>query len=152
MNNLLKIMSLILICSSYTWVSVAQEIATLRKNTAIEEQQAPKRITNVSNTDVKQVRNYPMQPPIIPHTTRNYEINLQTNKCMSCHSRHNTEDSQAPMVSVTHFMDRDGNFLAEISPRRYFCDQCHVVQYQAKPLVENDFVDMYTIMKDKASK
>ena len=38
-----------------------------------------------------------------------------------------TEESQAPMVSVTHYMDRDGNFLADISARRYFCEQCHVV-------------------------
>jgi cytochrome c-type protein NapB len=38
-------------------------------------------------------------------------------------------------VSVSHYMDRDGNFLAEISPRRYFCEQCHVPQVDAKPLV-----------------
>ena len=29
--------------------------------------------------------------------------------------------SQAPMVSITHFMDRDGQFLASVSPRRFFC-------------------------------
>lgn len=152
MNKLIKQLTLTLCCLSLSSAVLASEVATLRKNTAINEQQEPERIAQVSNNDVKQVRNYPMQPPVIPHTTRNYEVNLQTNKCMSCHSRHNTEDSQAPMVSVTHFMDRDGNFLAEISPRRYFCNQCHVVQYQAKPLVENEFVDMYSIMKEKTSK
>ena len=47
-------------------------------------------------------------------------------------------------------MDRDGNFLAEISPRRYFCNQCHVTQKDAKPLVDNTFVDMDTLMKAKA--
>ncbi|WP_175463882.1 nitrate reductase cytochrome c-type subunit, partial [Vibrio cholerae] len=26
-----------------------------------------------------------------------------------------------------------------VSPRRYFCLQCHVPQADAKPLVENDF-------------
>ena len=64
------------------------------------------------------------------------------NRCMACHSRRLTEDSQAPMVSVTHYMDRDANFLAEISPRRYFCEQCHVVQTEARPLLANDFVDI----------
>jgi hypothetical protein len=39
-----------------------------------------------------------------------------------------TGASQAPMASVAHFMDRDGNFLAVVSPRRHLCDQCHVVQ------------------------
>ena len=43
------------------------------------------------------------------------------------------------MVSVTHYMDRDGNFLADVSPRRYFCEQCHVVQTDANPLLANEF-------------
>ncbi|MCU4676705.1 nitrate reductase cytochrome c-type subunit [Catenovulum sp. 2E275] len=99
------------------------------------------------NNDLKQARNYPMQPPLIPHNIRGYEINLNVNKCMACHSRTRTEDSQAPMISVTHFMDRDSNFLAEISPRRYFCNQCHVPQTDAKDVVENNFVDMEHIMQ-----
>ncbi len=130
-------------------VSANNEIATLRDQTPIDVQKATNKIDNVVNSDIKQQRNYPMQPPLIPHKIRNYEVNLNTNKCMSCHSRHRTEDSQAPMVSVTHFMDRDGNFLAEISPRRYFCNQCHVTQDDTKPLVENTFVDMHTLMKSK---
>ncbi|REL25714.1 nitrate reductase cytochrome c-type subunit [Thalassotalea euphylliae] len=126
-------------------------IATLRHDTAIATQEATKAIAKVINTDVKQTRNYPMQPPVIPHTTRNYEVNLNSNKCMTCHSRERTQDSQAPMVSVTHFMDREGNFLAELSPRRYFCNQCHVNQFDAKPLIENKFIDMHTLTSQKAS-
>lgn len=129
----------------------AKEVATLRDHTAIDTQVTPGVIPKVNNKDIKQARNYPMQPPVIPHSTRNYYINLKNNKCMSCHSRQQTEKSQAPMVSVTHYMDRDGNFLAEISPRRYFCDQCHVTQLDAKPLVENDFVDMHSLMKQKSA-
>jgi nitrate reductase (cytochrome), electron transfer subunit len=68
---------------------------------------------------------------------------------MSCHSRKRAEESQAPMVSVTHYMDRDFNFLAEVSPRHYFCNQCHAPQQDVKPLVENTFVDMHTLMKSK---
>jgi prepilin-type N-terminal cleavage/methylation domain-containing protein len=29
--------------------------------------------------------------------------------------------------------------LADVSPRRYFCHQCHVTQSDAVPLIENDF-------------
>jgi cytochrome c-type protein NapB len=53
------------------------------------------------------------------------------------------------MISVTHFMDRDGNFLADVSPRRYFCNQCHVPQLEAKPLVDNDFQDVDTLLRNK---
>lgn len=131
--------------------SEVNTVATLRDHTAIDEQKTPNRIPKVSNKDIKQTRSYPMQPPVIPHTTRNYEVNTLSNKCMSCHSRNRTEESQAPMVSVTHFMNRDGNFLAEISPRRYFCNQCHVTQVDAKPLVENNFTDMHSLMKKKTT-
>lgn len=125
-------------------------VATLRDHTPIDTQKEPNAIPRVVNKDIKQGRNYPMQPPVIPHTTRSYEVNKNNNKCMSCHSRHRTEKSQAPMVSVTHYMNRDGNFLADVSPRRYFCNQCHVTQVDAKPLVENTFTDMHSLMKNKA--
>ena len=141
---------ILLLTSLFVFTANAQEIATLRDNTAIDQQKTPAPIPNVINKDIKQARNYPMQPPIIPHQTRDYEINLNTNKCMSCHSRNRTQESQAPMISVTHFMNRDGNFLAEISPRRYFCNQCHVTQVDAKPLVENTFIDMNHLIKQKA--
>jgi len=124
-------------------------VATLRDSTPIDTQKEPNAIPKVINKDIKQGRNYPMQPPVIPHTTRSYEVNTNNNKCMSCHSRHRTEKSQAPMVSVTHYMDRDGNFLADVSPRRYFCNQCHVTQLDTEPLVENTFIDMHSIMKKK---
>jgi len=58
--------------------------------------------------------------------------------------------SPSPMVSVTHYMDRDGNFLAAISPRRYFCTQCHVVQTDAKPLVGSRFEDIDTVLGNEA--
>ena len=93
------------------------------------------------NDDIRRGRAFAMQPPVIPHQIENYQVDRNFNKCMSCHGRDRVPDSQAPMVSVTHFMDRDGNFRSEISPRRYFCTQCHVPQMDVKPPVENTFID-----------
>ena len=135
-NGMLLTLTVLTITLSLPVLSAENEVATLRNQTKIAEQKMPNKIPKVVNKDIKQTRNYPMQPPIIPHTTRSYEVNKYNNKCLSCHSRQLTQESQAPMVSVTHFMNRDGNFLAEISPRRYFCNQCHVTQQDAKPLVE----------------
>jgi cytochrome c-type protein NapB len=61
---------------------------------------------------------------------------------LSCHARARTGESQAPMVSITHFMDRDGQFLASVSPRRFFCTECHVPQHVVTPPVTNDFIDI----------
>ncbi|MBU2924774.1 nitrate reductase cytochrome c-type subunit [Colwellia sp. 1_MG-2023] len=152
-TNLLAVSLLTVISISFTVVAADKleinTVATLRDHTEIDTQKEPNRIYKVVNKDIKQGRNYPMQPPIIPHTIRGYEVNRNNNKCMSCHSRHRTEKSQAPMVSVTHYMDRDGNFLADVSPRRYFCNQCHVIQLDAEPLIENSFIDMNSLMKSK---
>lgn len=151
MKFITKALIIVGLLSSLTLSAMDNEIATLRDKAQITEQKVPTEIPKVVNKDIKQARNYPMQPPIIPHTTRNYEVNTNTNKCLSCHSRVRTKESQAPMVSVTHYMDRDGNFLAEVSPRRYFCNQCHVGQVDVKPLVENTFVDMHTLMQQKST-
>lgn len=126
------------------------EIATMRGGVPLTEEPDPDPIPQVVDTDIRSKRNYPMQPPLIPHDTRGYELNLQVNKCMSCHARRQTEESQAPMISVTHYMDRDGNFLAEISPRRYFCDQCHVIQTTTRNVPENDFRDMDELLQERA--
>ena len=84
-------------------------------------------------------RDYMQQPPLIPHTIQGYQITKNFNKCMDCHAWQKTGVSHATKVSVTHFRTREGQELDSISPRRYFCTQCHVPQTDAKPLVENTF-------------
>ena len=91
--------------------------------------------------DVRRMRNYPEQPPVIPHAIDGYQLTLNTNRCLSCHEREYTEKSGAPMISITHFMDRDGQVLSEVAPRRYFCTACHVPQTDAAALVPNLFED-----------
>jgi nitrate reductase (cytochrome), electron transfer subunit len=84
-------------------------------------------------------RDFVQQPPLIPHNTAGYQITKNFNKCMDCHAWQKTKASGATKVSVTHFRTREGQELDNISPRRYFCTQCHVPQTDAKPLVENTF-------------
>ncbi len=116
-------------------------IATLRGGVPIGEEPTPPTLAGAASFGQNFVRNYPEQPPIIPHKVRDYRIDLNSNKCLSCHSRKSTEISEAPMISVTHFIDRDGQVLSQPNARRYFCTQCHVPQFGAKPLVENIFID-----------
>ena len=125
-------------------------VATLRGPAALNEEAMPPVIPKPTKDDIKRKRNYPMQPPVIPHNIQGYQVDKNVNKCLSCHARSRAEDSQAPMISVTHYMDRDGNFLADVSPRRYFCNQCHVEQADTKPLVENTFEDIDTILRKEA--
>ena len=129
-------------------VLAEENIATLR-NAEISIEPEPPRMGKVENKDLRRKRNYPMQPPTIPHKIDSYHIDLNSNKCLSCHSRRRIEETQASIVSLTHYMDRDGNFLSEVSPRRYFCNQCHVPQIETRPLVGNTFQDVDSLIQIK---
>jgi len=116
-----------------------RQIDALRRGIPVDQEAAPQPLWRVQNMDVKRERAYPMQPPTIPHAIDGYQVDKNSNRCMLCHARANAEKFQAPPVSVTHYMDRDDQFLATISSRRYFCNQCHVVQTDAPLLVGNTF-------------
>ena len=119
----------------------AEPLATLR-GAEIDEEREPPKLGNEENKDLRRARNYPEQPPTVPHKVRDYQVDLYANKCMACHSRTAVEESQAPMISVTHFTDREGQVRAFMSPRRYFCNQCHVPQHDVKAATGNSFVDV----------
>ncbi len=126
---------------------LAQSVSSsLRGPTPLNDEGPAPPMQPTKNTAEKEVRNYPEQPPVIPHAIDGYQVDMQGNKCLSCHARARTAESKAPMLSITHFMDRDGQFLASVSPRRYFCTQCHVPQSTATPPVSNDFVDIDTVL------
>lgn len=84
-------------------------------------------------------RHFEQQPPLIPHGIKGYSISQNFNKCMDCHSLQRATETRATKVSATHYQTREGAKLANISPRRYFCLQCHVPQTDAKPLVDNTY-------------
>lgn len=123
-----------------------QSIDALRRGAPLDTEPAAAPMAKVENTDLRRERGWPEQPPTIPHSIDGYQVDKNANRCMICHSRAGAERFQAPMVSVTHFMDRDGQVLAQISARRYFCNQCHVVQTDARPLVENGFLDIDAVL------
>lgn len=129
---------------------MAQSFTALRGATPLNQEGPAPVMTPEQNSSIREPRNYPEQPPVIPHSTEGYEVSIHANKCLSCHARTRVRESQAPMISITHFSDRDGQFLASISPRRYFCTQCHVPQHNVRIPVENDFVDIDTVLKGAA--
>jgi nitrate reductase (cytochrome), electron transfer subunit len=148
-----KLGSLLLVIALATATSslLAQGLNSgLRGSTPLNEEGPAAPMTPMRNSSEKETRNYPEQPPVIPHSIEGYQIDINGNKCLSCHARARTGESRAPMVSITHFMDRDGQFLASVSPRRFFCTSCHVPQNVVAPPVTNDFVDIDTMLSRAA--
>ena len=137
------ILALAIMLAAASTSLLAQTISSgLRGSTPLNEEGPAAPMTPQRNTAERETRNYPEQPPVIPHSIDGYQIDINGNKCLSCHARARTAESLAPMVSITHFMDRDGQFLASVSPRRFFCTECHVPQHVVTPPVTNDFIDI----------
>lgn len=86
-------------------------------------------------------RAYRQQPPLIPHKVEGYQVTATNNACMNCHDWPGHIEAKAPKVSETHYVDRQGVRLDKIAGTRYFCQQCHVPQADAKPLVNNTFLN-----------
>lgn len=127
-------------------LSADDDLATLRGSPLNVEKSSP-RMNKKEVRELRTTRDYPDQPPIIPHSIRNYQIDMNTNKCLTCHSRKSVAQSQAVMVSVTHFVDREGQIRASVSPRRYFCLQCHVQQDEVMPKLGNIFKDVDEVIE-----
>ena len=142
------LLALVLVAASAVAQVVNPQLQGLRGATPLDSESRPPPIPRTVNDDVRRARSHPAQPPVIPHQTDNYQVDLRFNKCMDCHGRARTQESGAPMVSVTHYQDRDGNMLGEISARRYFCTGCHVMQTDARVPVKNTFVDFYEASRD----
>ena len=122
----------------------ATPVASLRGSDAATPDQAPdvrEQIGKKPGLQDKVARTFVGQPPLIPHATDNFdEVTLVDNQCLECHGAQNYVVKNAPRISDSHFVSATGQKLADTDGRRHACQLCHVPQFDAKPLVDNQFV------------
>ncbi len=156
MNKSKTILAMLLLTTLTLWqLASAQQAApnvqTLRGADTAEKDQAPDEKPNAGKDPGSQkriTRTFAGQPPLIPHTVESLDsITLDGNSCLSCHGPDNYKYANAPKVGNSHFLDRDGKKLADVSPRRHECTACHIPQTDAKPLVQNTFKSAVTPKK-----
>jgi cytochrome c-type protein NapB len=129
--------ALLALAAALAWAG--PPVDAMRGPTPILDTTQPPRLSNWVNDDNRMPRAFAQQPPVIPHRVDGYQIDKNFNKCLDCHARGKTEVSLAVPVSSTHYLNREGKVLAQVSTRRYFCMQCHVPQEPSKPLIGNSF-------------
>ena len=127
----------------------AAHVDAMRGAVPLNSEPMPPPLAGQENKDVRRTRAFAMQPPTIPHKIEGYQLDKNANRCMFCHARTKVEESRAIPVSPTHYMDRDGTMRGDVSPRRYFCTQCHVPQDEVKPLVVNRYEDFDAVRKSE---
>jgi len=123
--------------SSIAWAG-ANDVYSLRGDKSLESASMAVAAKPWSDGEGKINRQYAQQPPLVPHDIEDFSINLDGNDCLSCHNWDSTMEG-ATKVGMSHFLNRNNDALARISPRRYFCTQCHVPQRVTKPLLLNTF-------------
>lgn len=138
-RKLTMVLAVLLAAAGSTTQVLAEDVVSLRGQTDLVEPDSAPELKYFAKDGLPIPRDYVQQPPLIPHQIDDYRIDVNSNKCLSCHSWANYREAGATKISQTHFEDRDANVLANISARRYFCTQCHVPQVNAPPLVENTF-------------
>lgn len=85
-------------------------------------------------------RTFEEQPPVVPHESERYAINLKENECLECHMKQPGKDeAKSVEMSESHFINREGEKLGKPAGARHFCTQCHVPQVDAPPLVGSTF-------------
>jgi cytochrome c-type protein NapB len=117
----------------------ASGVESLRGATSIPDDNAAPESVRQDTPDGTFERAYRQQPPLIPHKIDGYQIDQGVNQCIQCHDWPYNVDQGAPKISETHYTNRDGVALDEVSRSRWFCNQCHVPQSNARELVSNDF-------------
>ena len=117
---------------------LADAVTSLRGESGLTDNAAAPDLFKVNESGPVE-RAFRQQPPLVPHRIDKYEIDLKVNQCLRCHDWPNNVKENAPKVSETHYQNRAGERLDYVAGTRWFCNQCHVPQADAKPLVENVF-------------
>lgn len=137
MKRILLLVALLAPLSGLSQVA-AGELQSLR-GAATVDQADPAPQPHPIREDQRWPRDYPEQPPLIPHRIDKYQVDLKTNRCLTCHDWPNAAAHKAPMIGVSHYVDRAGVKSDKLADQRWFCNQCHVPQADAPALVDNLF-------------
>ena len=86
-----------------------ESVESLRGSTAIDKTSIKPEYKKWQGKTDLIARDFEEQPPLIPHKSQSQKINLEQNKCLSCHGLDKYEEKEATRVSDTHFKDRNGN-------------------------------------------
>lgn len=114
--------------SLFAVLSFAQSLESSLRNTDLLDQPAIPELKEQEQSANRRVRTIPYKAPTIPHSIQGFRIAKDFNQCLVCHAPNVAPMMKAPAVAVSHYQNRDGDYMSNLSARRYFCTQCHVPQ------------------------
>lgn len=140
-----SIASLLLLSCAQTKLYTEEDLG-LRQETLYDEVSAlPVHGTPIAKepgTSARIERSFENSPPLIPHDIAGMLPIAQTeNLCMGCHMPEEAGGTGATPIPISHLTDLDtGKYLdGKLAGSRYNCMQCHVIQTELTPAVQNIF-------------
>ncbi len=89
----IAVLTTALLMSGLVLAQSSGEVKSLR---VVGVDQEPPATEVYQQQEGREVRNYRQQPPIIPHSIDQYQMDLRTNQCLACHDWTNAGDRGAP--------------------------------------------------------
>ena len=83
MKDRRKLLAAAILVSLVSTIATAQTFSALRGSIPLDQSGPAPPITPERNTALREARNYPEQPPVIPHAIEGYEVSIRGNKCLS---------------------------------------------------------------------
>lgn len=118
----------------------AAGVDDLRKGNPIPETNKKSGAYRVQEDTGRYQRDFPTQPPLVPHEVAKYQVDKNINECLECHGMETYIEENATKLSQTHYVGREGNHqMSSPDGGRWNCNQCHVPQTDADPLVDSGF-------------
>lgn len=141
------------VVAGFSTIVAADEVVSLRgdKSLFAKEVVASTKVYLGAKPGKQKVygRAWDSAPPQVSHTLDKMTVNKNKNTCVECHDRDTYEMAEAPVMSDSHYKDRDGKALSQFYQGRYNCTQCHVPMVDARPIVANTFQGIPYVAKKK---
>lgn len=141
MKKILAITMAALAMSGYTLAEVYPNtnVEVVKKGLENAHENVAPDINQYNKDSGIQARDGLFLPPVVPHSIRGMQVSKNTNRCLECHGPETAPVTGATVLSKTHFYDRQDKLGETVSPRRYFCLQCHVPQTNTPDITEQTY-------------
>ncbi|MCK9387603.1 MAG: nitrate reductase cytochrome c-type subunit [Sulfuritalea sp.] len=129
-------------CASNSPVAFLRGSDITASDQAPDQKEYSESIPGVGSPELIQ-RTFVGQPPLIPHAVAKYEhITIDENVCVNCHITDEFKGVKMPKMGASHFsaVAKQADGMPDVNMVRWQCNSCHVVQADAKPLIENTFI------------
>ena len=102
MNQETRLLAAALLMSFASSIAMAETFSALRGGTPLDREGPAPILAPQQNTSLREPRNYPEQPPVIPHSIEGYQVSVYANKCLDARDAGWQDGTQVQIWSCSY--------------------------------------------------